>query len=149
MKMSPETRNVQRDLASAENGVEQEANTVRRRAEVDALWCAGLAEEGERGARDGEDAVGLLGGHAREPHDFRRRDLGLANEVEDVLDGLERIADLVRHDGGHAAPVLELLRGHQALLHLSLFVFGAGEAFGVVVDAEAMVLRRRMSCSAT
>src|SRR6185437_14705082 len=132
-----EDADVEGDFAAAEDGVEKEADAFRGGAEVDALGGAGLAEEGERGTRDGEDTIGFLRGHAREARDLGCGDLGLTDEVEDVLDGLERVADLVSDDGGHAAPVFELLGGHEALLHLRLFVFSAGEALGVVVDAEA------------
>src|SRR5581483_11123243 len=126
---------VEGDLAAAEDGIETEADAFGGGAEVDALGSRGLAEEGERRAGDGEDAVGFCGGHAGEADDFGCGGVGLADEIEEVLDGFEGVADLVGDDDGHAAPVLELLRGEEVFLELGFFVFGAGEAGGVVVDA--------------
>jgi hypothetical protein len=62
---------------------------------------------------------------------------GFADEVEEVLDRFDGVGDFVGDGGGHAAPVVELAQGEEGLLHAGLFVFGVGEAAGVVVDAEA------------
>jgi hypothetical protein len=127
---------VEVDVLFADEGIEEEAKGVECGADVDLLELIALADEGEGGLGDVEDAAGFFGGGAGEGGDFGEDVGGGEDEVLEVLDGFEGAADLVADGGGHAGPVLDFLGGDEAFLHLEALGFGAAEAVGVVVDAE-------------
>ena len=120
----------------ADEGIDEEANGIEGGADIDEFELIGLADEGEAGLGDVEDAAGFFGGGAGEGCDFAGDAVGGEDEVLEVLDGLEGSADLVADGGGHAGPVLEFLGGEEAFLHLEALGLGVGEAVGVVVNAE-------------
>jgi hypothetical protein len=92
-----------------QHGVEEEVDTLRGSEQGGGLGLGALPKKAESGARDGKDAVGLVGCGLRELDDFVADPSFRANEIKQVLDGFEGLGNLVRDDLRHAAPVFKLL----------------------------------------